>query len=147
MSPPPNDLPKRGAQAMTTQRDDGRTLPWRIAQRAVKPYAFFVSFATAIVSWSILVGVAIGQLLNQFPGQLIGVGGFAAVFLLWAGWWLQRDDLLTHGLLLTVGVWSGVWAVIIADTEWLNISGWLAWCWAGASAGAWLLEVFDRERR
>ena len=67
---------------MSTPTADGRTLPWRIAQRAVKPYAFFVSFATAIVSWSILAGVAIGQLLNEFPGQLVGVAGFAAVMLL-----------------------------------------------------------------
>jgi hypothetical protein len=72
--------------------DDGRTLPWRFASRAVKPYAFAVSFSTFVVSWAILSGVAIGQLLNEFPGQLIGVAGFAAVMLLWVGWWYQRDD-------------------------------------------------------
>lgn len=127
--------------------DDGRTLPWRIANRVVKPYAFAVSFSTAIVSWSIIAGVAVGQLLNEFPGQLIGVAGMFAVGYLWAGWWAQREDWMTHGLLITVGVWTGVWAVIIADTEWNNVFGWLALAWSIASAGAWLLEVFDREMR
>ena len=127
--------------------DDGRTLPWRILRRTVKPYAFAVSFSTFVVSWAILAGVAIGQLLNEFPGQLIGVGGFAAVMLLWIGWWGQRDDLMTHGLLLTVGVWTGVWAIVILDTQWSNVSGWLALAWAIASGGAWLLEVLDREQR
>lgn len=130
---------------MTIQ--DGRTLPWRIAQRTVKPYALAVSFSTFIVSYSIVAGVAVGQLLNTFPGQLIGLAGFAAVMLLWAGWWGQRNDLMAHGLLITVGVWSAVWAVILYDTTWNNVSGWLAFGWSLASGGAWLLEVLDRERR
>ena len=38
---------------------DGRTLPWRVFGRVVKPYAFAASFATAVVSWAILAGVAV----------------------------------------------------------------------------------------
>ena len=132
--------------AQSTPRD-GRTLPWRIAHRAVKPYALAVSFSTAVVSWAILSGQAIGQLLDTFPGQTVGVVGFAAVMLLWAGWWAQRDDWMGHGLLLTVGVWAAVWAIIMLDTEWSNISGWLAFAWVIASGGAWTLEVTDQERR
>jgi hypothetical protein len=42
---------------------------------------------------------------------------------------------------------AGVWAVILYDTEWTSVSGWLAFAWSVASGGAWLLEVFDREQR
>lgn len=128
---------------MTT---DGRTLPVRILHRAIKPYALAVSFATFIVSWSILAGAAIGQLLDTFPGQLVGVAGFAAVMLLWVGWWCQREDLMTHGLLITVGVWSSVWAIVLLDTEWNNVSGWISFAWVLASGGAWWLEVADKGR-
>lgn len=131
----------------TSRADDGRTLPWRIFRRTVKPYALAVSISTFVVSYAILAGAAIGHLLKEFPGQLIGVAGFAAVMLLWVGWWGQRDDWMTHGLLVTVGVWAGVWAVILYDTEWNNVSGWLAFAWSVASGGAWMLEVFDREQR
>ena len=73
-----------------TTKADGRTLPWRILRRTVKPYALAVSLSTFIVSYAIIAGHAIGQLLNEFPGQLVGVAGFAAVMLLWVGWWCQR---------------------------------------------------------
>lgn len=130
---------------MSTQ--DGRTLPWRIAMRTVKPYAFAVSFATFIVSYAIVTQQAIGHLLDTFPGQLIGVAGFASVLLLWAGWWGQREDWMTHGLFVTVGVWSSVWAIVMYDTSVTNVSGWMAFAWSMASGGAWLLEVLDRDRR
>lgn len=123
---------------------DGRTLPWRVLGRAVKPYALAVSFSTAIISWAVLAGAAIGQLLDAWPGQLVGVAGWAAVALLWAGWWGQRDSWMQHGLLLTVGVWASVWAIVLLDTTWNNVSGWLAFAWSLASAGAWLLEVSDK---
>lgn len=132
---------------MATPKTDGRTLPWRVFNRAVKPYAFAVSFATFIVSWAILAGVAVGQLLDTFPGQLVGVTALAAVILLWAGWWGQRSTWMTHGLLVTVGVWSSVWAIVMLDTGWSNVSGWLGSAWALASAGAWLLEVSDKGAR
>ena len=125
---------------------DGRTLPWRLLGRAVKPYALAVSFATAVVSWAILAGVAVGQLLDVWPGQIVGVAGWAAVGLLWAGWWGQRDDLMQHGLLTTVFVWASVWGILIWDTGLGSVSAWLALAWAMASGGAWILEALDRER-
>jgi ABC-type Mn2+/Zn2+ transport system permease subunit len=126
---------------------DGRALPWRVLGRIVKPYALAVSFATFVVSWAVLAGVAIGQLLDTWPGQLVGAAGFGAVILLWAGWWAQRDEWMAHGLLVTVGVWSAVWAIVLLDTEWSNVSGWLAFGWVLASSGAWALEVTDKARR
>ena len=127
-----------------TTKADGRTLPWRILRRTVKPYALAVSLSTFIVSYAIITGHAIGHLLNEFPGQLVGVAGFAAVMLLWVGWWCQRDDWMAHGLLVTVGVWSAVWVIVLLDTSWNNVSGWLGFAWALASGGAWLLEVSDK---
>jgi hypothetical protein len=126
---------------------DGRTLPWRILHRAVKPYALGLSFSTFVVSYAILAGGALGQLLDVWPGQLVGVAGFAAVMLLWVGWWCQREDLMSHGLLITVGVWAAVWAIVLLDTEWNNVSAWIAFGLVISSGGAWLLEVLDRERR
>jgi len=87
--------------------DDGRTLPWRILRRTVKPYALAVSLSTFVVSYAIITGQAIGQLLNEFPGQLVGVAGFAAVMLLWVGWWCQRDDWMAHACLSPSGCGQG----------------------------------------
>ena len=46
-----------------------------------------VRYLAPISEYAIITGQAIGQLLNEFPGQLVGVAGFAAVMLLWVGWW------------------------------------------------------------
>jgi hypothetical protein len=54
---------------------------------------------------------------------------------------------MAHGLLVTVGVWASVWAIVLLDTEWNNVSGWLAFAWMLASGGAWALEVSDKARR
>jgi len=37
--------------------------------------------------------------------------------------------------------------VVIDDTTWTSVSGWLAFAWSVASGGAWLLEVLDMEQR
>ena len=36
-----------------TARNDGRTLPWRVLNRAVRPYALAVSLATSVSVWSV----------------------------------------------------------------------------------------------
>ena len=52
---------------MTTPRD-GRTLPWRVLDRAVRPYALAVSLATSVSVWSVSTDRAVGQLLDGWPG-------------------------------------------------------------------------------
>lgn len=128
---------------MTTPRD-GRSLPWRIFGRIVKPYAFAVAFATAVVSWAVIAGVAVGALLDDWPGHIVGVVGWAAVVMLWAAWWSQSDRWMQRGLLATVFVWASVWAILLVDGAY--VSAWLSFAWAIASAGAWILEALDRER-
>jgi hypothetical protein len=54
---------------------------------------------------------------------------------------------MAHVLFITVGVWAGVWAIVLLDTEWSNVSAWLAFAWVLASSGAWLLEVSDKGTR
>ena len=54
---------------MTTT--DGRTLPWRVVGRAVRPYAFAVSLATSVSVWSVATDRAVGALLDGLPGAVI----------------------------------------------------------------------------
>ena len=126
---------------------DGRTLPWRVFGRAVKPYAFAVSLATSVSVWSVATDRAVGLLLDGLPGAVIAAYGVIAVGALWAGFWGRRDGWMRGGLLASAGYWAAVGAVIILEPGVALISGWLAWCWALASGAAWLLEEIDVRRR
>ena len=131
---------------MTTPRD-GRTLPWLVLDRAVRPYALAVSLATSVSVWSVSTDRAVGQLLDGWPGAVIAAYGVISVALLWAGFWARRDAWMRTGLLASAGYWAAVGAVIIMEPGVSLVSGWLAWCWVVASGGAWLLEQVDRRRR
>ena len=89
---------------------------------------------------------AVGQLLDEAPGHLVGTAAAAAVALLWAGWWARSDRLMRAGLIWTTGVWAAVGTVLALDIG-SQPSMWLAWCWAIASGGAWLLETSDVDDR
>lgn len=121
------------------------TLRRRIAGRAVRPYAFAVSLATWVVAVAILTDQAVGALLDDWPGEVLGVIAIGVVGMLWGGWWARSDVWMTRGLLWSSGVWAGVGTVLsVEGGSWVSAS--LAWCWAVASAGAWLLEHEDVER-
>ena len=129
-----------------TARNDGRTLPWRIFHRTVRPYALAVSLATAVVFCSMLTESGVGEVLDSWPGKAIGAAAGGVTVLLWAGWWLQRPGLMEHGLLLSTGVWASVCSVVLLEgASWP--SGLLAAAWMIASSGAWLLEVNDLRGR
>ena len=130
---------------MTTPRD-GRTLPWRVLDRAVRPYALAVSLATSVSVWSVSTDRAVGQLLDGWPGAIIAAYGVLAVVALWAGFWARRDPWMRAGLLASAGYWGAVGAVIILEPGVSLVSGWLALCWVVASGGAWLLEQIDLRR-
>ena len=131
---------------MTTTRD-GRTLPWRILRRQVRPYAFAVSLAPTVSIWSVSTDRAVGQLLDGWPGAVIAAYGAVSILLLWAGFWAHRDAWMRAGLLASAGYWAAVGAVIMLEPGVSLVSGWLALCWVVASGGAWLLEQVDRRRR
>lgn len=125
---------------------DGRTLPWTFLRRTVRPYAFAVSLATAVVLCSMLTESGVGQNLDGVAGKAIGIAAGGVTVLLWAGWWLQRAPLMEHGLLLSTAVWASVATVVLFEgASWP--SGLLALAWMIASGGAWLLEVNDKETR
>lgn len=126
-----------------TARNDGRTLPWRILGRAVRPYVLAVSLATAVSIWSVSTDRAVGQLLDGLPGAVIAACGAVSILLLWAGFWAHRDAWMRAGLLLSAGYWAAVGAVVIIEPGVPLVSGWLALCWMVASGGAWLLEKVD----
>lgn len=127
---------------MTTPRD-GRTLPWTVLHRAVKPYALAVSFACAIIVVAMFTESGVGRQLDAWPGKLIGAAAAVVTVLLWAGWWLQSKLLMDHGLALATAVWAAVaTAVLLEGSSWP--SGWLAIAWAVASGGAYLLESADK---
>lgn len=127
--------------------DDGRTLPWRMLGRAVRPYALAVSLATSVSVWSVSTDRAVGQLLDGLPGAIIAAYGVLAVLLLWAGFWARRDGWMRAGLLASAGYWTAIGAVVLLEPGVALVSGWLALCWVVASGGAWLLEQVDRRRR
>lgn len=125
---------------------DGRTLPWTFLRRTVRPYAFAVSLATAIVFCSMLTESGVGQTLDGVAGKVIGIAAGAVTVLMWAGWWLQRPRLMEHGLLLSTAAWASVATVVLLEgSSWP--SGLLAVAWMIASGGAWLLEVNDKGTR
>ena len=129
-----------------TARNDGRTLPWRVLNRAVRPYAFAVSLATTVSVWSVSTDRAVGQLLDGWPGAVIAAYGVLAVLLLWAGFWARRDPWMRAGLLASAGYWTAVGMVVLLEPGVSLVSGWLALCWVVASGGAWLLEQIDLRR-
>lgn len=129
-----------------TARTDGRTLPWRILGRAVRPYVLAVALATTVSVWSVSTDRAVGQLLDGLPGTIIAAYGVIAVLALWAGLWARRDDWMRTGLLASAGYWAAVGTVIMLEPGVSLVSGWLAWCWVVASGGAWMLEQVDRRR-
>ena len=126
---------------------DGRTLPWRVVGRAVRPYAFAVSLATSVSVWSVATDRAVGALLDGLPGAVIAAYGVIAVALLWLGFWARRDHWMRWGLLASAGYWAAVGTVIILEPGVALVSGWLALCWMLASGGAWALEKIDARRR
>lgn len=132
---------------MSRTTGDGRTLPWRILGRAVRPYAFAVSLATTVSIWSVSTDRAVGELLDGWPGAVIAAYGVVAVMLLWLGFWARRDRWMRWGLLASAGYWAAVGAVVMLEPGVALISAWLAWCWTAASGGAWLLEEIDVRRR
>lgn len=125
---------------------DGRTLPWRVFDRVVRPFAFSVSMATFVVAISILTSSAAGGVLDTGLGQLfIGSVALLTTGLLWFAWWARRNDLMTHGLLLSAAVWASVgWEILQEGGNWT--SGAIALCWSIGAAGAWLLEVNDPQQ-
>lgn len=127
---------------MSEHGRDGRTLPWRMFDRTIRPFALSVSLATFVLTIGILLNATVGVSLNGPAGHFIAGASALTTALLWAGWWFRAMNLMTQGLLLAAGVWAAAGAaVLLSGDNW--VTGLVALCWCVASAGSWLLEVND----
>lgn len=115
-------------------------LPWLVFGRKVRPYALWLSIATATSAWSLLTHRAVGESLDGLAGVVIGICALAAVIVLWVGYLARLDQLMRSGLLLAAGSWFAI-GVFLGLEAVSPVSTILALCWAGASAGAYLLEA------
>lgn len=112
----------------------------RIFGRKTKPYAFFLSLATLVVVWMMMKNLAVGELLDGWRGDALGLAAMASFGLLALGWWAQKQSFLEWGLLLSAGVWASVATILGFEFNLVYQDALLAFCWAGASVGAWGLE-------
>lgn len=116
-------------------------LSWHVWGRKIRPYAFAVSLASAVVAWAILVRHNdAGSHLESGSGLIVGWAALAAVLLLWWGWWAQSDRAMRGGLLLTAGVFAARAAIVWLDQGTVGAAWLLSVAWCVASGGAWLLE-------
>ena len=119
-------------------------LPWMIFGRKIRPYSLFLSIACAVSAWSLLTHSAAGKSLDGTAGIIVGICALAAVLFLWLGYLLRNDILMRHGLMTSIGSWSAV-GTFLALEQASPTSSLLAFCWAGASAGAYLLEIVEKD--
>lgn len=112
----------------------------RILGRKTKPYAFFLSLAMLVMVWMMVKNLAVGELLDGWHGDALGLASMASFGLLTLGWWAQKQSFLEWGLLLSAGVWMSVGAILGFEFNFIYHNALLAFCWAGASVGAWGLE-------
>lgn len=122
------------------------SLPWQIFGRKVRPFSFFLSLSCLVLSWSLLTHRAVGQSLDGVAGTIVGFVALITVLLLWLGYICIKETWMRYGLLAAVGSWTAVGAFLFLEGA-SPVSASLALCWAGASAGAFLLEVVEKGRR
>ena len=116
-------------------------LPWQVRGRKIRPYAFAVSLASAVVAYAILVRHDdAGSHLESGSGVIVGWAALAAVLLLWWGWWTQSERAMRGGLLITAGVFAARAAIVSMEGGPGTIATLLSVAWCVASGGAWLLE-------
>ena len=123
-------------------------LPWQVWGRKIRPYAFAVSMASAVVAYAILVrhdAILVrhddaGSHLESGSCLIVGWAALAACLLLWHGWWAQSDRTMRAGLLITAGVFAARAAIVFMEGGAGTIAALLSVAWCVASGGAWLLE-------
>ena len=127
---------------------DGRTLPFRIAHRVIKPMSFWLSLYMLFISLAILGDIAVGSVLDGPIGVGFGVLGLTCAAMLWLGWWLQNESLMDNGLLVSGAVLAAISATLFLELgPFGSVAPWLSVCVSGMSVSAWLLEVNDPLRR
>ena len=125
---------------------DGRTLPWRILGRAVKPLTGVVLAADVMSLWSEIVESADGYDQSHQPGLALFGMGVVAVMLLTIGLFAGSNRCERWGLVVSAGYWSGV-AVFLLLSPFGNVGAATALIFACLAGSLLLLEHFDSGRR
>ena len=101
---------------------DGRTLPWRVFDRVIRPFSFAVSLATFVLTLGIATDNTVGASLDSgLGGVVIVAASFTTTALLWWGWWAKSTSLMAHGLLLAAAVWAAAGYVILLEgASWVS---------------------------
>lgn len=122
-------------------------LPWLFLGRKIRPYALAVSLACLVITFGLLVRQDdTGDVLDgTLTGYVIGAVALTSSVLLWLGFWIKSDSLMRHGLLLSAGFFMGRWLFLSLDTSFFKTNAMLSFCWAIASAGAYLLEIVTKD--
>lgn len=135
-----------GRWIVKTGRHDGTELPWMVAGRFVRPFAFWTAVSCLIIAAMTFQPMR-GQFSDTLPGDIVAAVAALSAGLLIAGWWRSSQRLFLHGLLASSATWAATTAIIFIDLGWAAPSGWFAVCWTGAAAGAWIAEQPGMGRR
>ncbi len=114
--------------------------PYPRRVRQFRPYAFGVAFATSVIAYACLAGIAVGRLLDGAAGIIVGLAAAATVATLLAGWVCQRQEWMLHGLLWSTGIWAAVTTILAIDVGVTNVNTLLAASFVVMSGGAWREE-------
>jgi hypothetical protein len=118
-----------------------RPTAWRAFGRPVRPGAFVLTLVTAILGASLLAGVTtLSRLLDGPSGLVIAAAAWFTVGLLTGGWWASNRRALHAGLLFAAWTWACLGTIVIADTDWWSLLGWMSVCWALLAALLWLQD-------
>lgn len=130
-----------------TNVSDNEHPRWRMFGRKVRPLSFWTGYVSLILTVGLLLDMITGTTLNGIVGIVLLPVAVAVFLLLFLGFWLNSSRAMTHGLLISAGMWSAVAVIVLAETWSTSISGWIAVAWAGVTAWAWWIEVdVERER-
>jgi len=112
----------------------------RLFGRKIKPYAFALSLTMFVLAYMMFNHLAVGEFLRGWQGTVAGVTAAVSAVWLSLGWWLQKQPFLEWGLLLATGAWMVVSSVLAFEFGVFYHNTLLAFCWAVASVGSWVLE-------
>ena len=112
----------------------------RFLGRKIKPYAFAVSLTMFVLAYMMFGHLAVGESFRGWQGNVAGVAAVVSAVWLSFGWWWQKQSFLEWGLLLACGGWMVVSSVLAFEFGVFYHNTLLAFCWAVASVGSWVLE-------
>lgn len=109
--------------------------------RRISPLAFWVGYLSLVLTVGVYLDLIVGTNIDSGLGQFIAIPSAAVILLLAYGFWFNKPNMMTHGLLLSTFVWLTVSASSLPETWNMSISGWSSVGLAGLTSWAWWIEV------